>query len=61
MESFLKGTFAIKRSAMSKRYPECPLYNHSTCKDQFNPKLCALVREDRVCVKKTLKKKALGK
>ena len=38
---------------MSKKYPECPLYNHSSCKDIDNPELCAIVRKDKVCLKKT--------
>jgi len=42
---------------MSKKYPECPLYNHSTCKDIDNPKVCAIVREDKDCLKKRSKKK----
>jgi hypothetical protein len=25
---------------MSKKYPECPLYNHSNCKELDNPKVC---------------------
>ena len=37
---------------MSKKHPECPLYNHSHCKDYDNPNLCAIIREDKVCVKK---------
>ncbi|MGD9731108.1 MAG: hypothetical protein AB7U45_02925 [Desulfamplus sp.] len=40
---------------MSKQYPECPLYNHVTCKDLHNPKVCALVREDKTCFKKRQK------
>jgi hypothetical protein len=44
-----------RNGAMSKQYPECPLYNHSNCKDYVNPKLCAIVREDKVCVKKKSK------
>ncbi len=43
---------------MSKKYPECPLYNHSNCKDCYNPKVCAIVREDKVCVKKRSKAKS---
>ena len=39
---------------MSKKYPECPLYNHSHCKDYDNPDLCAIIREDKVCVKKKI-------
>ena len=38
---------------MSKKHPECPLFNHSHCKDYGNPKLCAIVRDDKVCVKKS--------
>jgi hypothetical protein len=37
---------------MSIMYPECPLYNHSNSKDLYNPKLCALARKDRECLKK---------
>jgi hypothetical protein len=37
---------------MSKKYPECPLYNHTHCKDYDNPKVCAIVREDKICVRK---------
>ncbi len=37
---------------MSKMYPECPLYNHNNCKDFYNPKLCAIVRKDKKCIKK---------
>lgn len=37
---------------MSKTYPECPLYNHNTCKELHNPKFCAVVREDKTCLKK---------
>jgi hypothetical protein len=37
---------------MSKKYSECPLYNHNTCKDTDNPNLCAIVRKDKVCLKK---------
>ncbi|MBF0234903.1 MAG: hypothetical protein HQK65_17995 [Desulfamplus sp.] len=42
---------------MSKQYPECPLYNHVTCKDLHNPKVCAIVREDKNCFKKRQKHK----
>jgi len=41
-------------------YPECPLANHDNCKDIDNPKLCALVREDKECLKE-LHKNAKGK
>ncbi len=37
---------------MSKKHPECPLYNHANCKDYYNPILCAIIREDKICVKK---------
>ncbi|HJX33959.1 MAG TPA: hypothetical protein VJ373_02170 [Desulfatiglandales bacterium] len=40
---------------MSQKYPECPLYNHSNCKDYEHPKLCAIVREDKICLKKKSK------
>ena len=37
---------------MSKKHPECPLYNPTNCKDHYNPNLCAIVREDKECLKK---------
>jgi len=37
---------------MSKKYPECPLYNHLNCKELDNPGVCAIVREDKRCLKK---------
>jgi len=36
---------------MSKKFPECPLYNHDNCKELHNPKLCAIVREDATCLR----------
>jgi hypothetical protein len=36
---------------MSKQFPQCPLYNHSSCKELDNPALCALVRKDNTCLK----------
>jgi len=42
---------------MSKQYPECPLYNHATCKELHNPNLCAIVRDDKTCYKKLQKPK----
>ena len=42
---------------MSKQYPECPLTNHNPCNQMNNPKLCAIVREDKKCLKKRLKRK----
>ena len=40
---------------MSKKHPECPLYNPSNCKEYHNPKVCAFARKDRVCLKKNRK------
>ena len=37
---------------MSRKHPECLLYNHDTCRDLDNPKLCAIVRKDKACLKK---------
>jgi hypothetical protein len=37
---------------MSKQFPECPVYNHNNCRDLDNQKLCAFVREDKVCLRK---------
>ena len=37
---------------MSKQFPECPLYNHVNCKEVDNRKICAIVREDKKCLKK---------
>ena len=42
---------------MSKQHPECPLYNHATCKELHNHKLCAIIREDKTCFKKQQKPK----
>jgi hypothetical protein len=42
---------------MSKKYPECPLYNHNGCRDMFNEKVCAIVKEDKICLKKRPKVK----
>jgi hypothetical protein len=47
----------LKGTAMSKQYPECPLYNHATCKELHNPKLCAIIRDDKTCHKKQQKPK----
>ena len=49
------GLTKVRNRAMSQKYPECPLYNHSNCKDYEHPKLCAIVREDKVCLKKKSK------
>ena len=53
-ESEWEGVSKRKNNAMSKKYPECPLFNHLSCKDIDNPKICAIVRKDKVCVKKKL-------
>ncbi|MBW1693025.1 MAG: hypothetical protein JRJ41_02475 [Deltaproteobacteria bacterium] len=48
---------------MSKQYPECPLANHANCKDLYTPKLCAMARKDKKCLKKnpepSMKKKKM--
>ena len=41
---------------MSKQQPECPLYNHNNCKDLHIPKVCAIVRKDKTCLKKAYNK-----
>ena len=48
----------IFSKTMSKKYPECPLYNHSNCKDLDNPEICAIVRKDKVCIKKKTRSKS---
>jgi hypothetical protein len=40
---------------MSKQYPECPLYNHNTCKQHHNSKVCAIIRNDKHCLRDRLK------
>jgi len=37
---------------VSKKHPECPLYNPLNCKEYYIPKLCAFVRKDKICLKK---------
>ena len=34
---------------MSKKFPECPLYEHDNCKHAYNPKVCAIIRNDNSC------------
>ena len=46
---------------MSKKYPECPLFNHANCKEIDNSRLCALVKEDKECLKKQRKQKSKSK
>ncbi len=47
---------------MSKRYPECPLFNHDSCRELHNKNVCAIIRKDKTCHKKLHKnvKKAKG-
>ena len=40
---------------MSEEHPECPLYSHANCREFYNPRLCAIANEDKVCLKKTNK------
>ena len=51
------GSKEGEKRNMSKKYPECPLYNHSNCRELHNPKLCAIVRKDKICLKKHQKAK----
>jgi len=51
------GDINEKGMKMSKQYPECPLYNHATCRELHNPKLCAIIRDDKTCFKKQQKQK----
>jgi hypothetical protein len=37
---------------MSKKHPECPLVNHSNCRELHSPKLCAIIRKDKICLRK---------
>jgi hypothetical protein len=46
---------------MSKNRPECPLFDHNNCKEAYIPKVCALVRDDKTCLKKQFKKRATNK
>jgi hypothetical protein len=39
-------------SAMSAKYPLCPLSDHRNCRECENPNLCAIVRADGRCLKK---------
>ncbi len=42
---------------MSKHHPECPMYNHDTCRELHNQKVCAIARKDKTCLKKLGKRK----
>ena len=37
---------------MSDKYSECPLYNHTHCREFLNPSLCAFSRKDKTCLRK---------
>lgn len=37
---------------MSEKNEGCPLYNPMNCREYYNPKICAFVKEDHVCLKK---------
>jgi hypothetical protein len=37
---------------MSKKYPECPIHDHLNCRTIDRPDVCAIVREDKKCLKK---------
>jgi len=37
---------------MSKKIPECPLSKPDNCREVENPKICAIVREDKTCLRK---------
>ncbi|MEW5737212.1 MAG: hypothetical protein AB1921_20375 [Thermodesulfobacteriota bacterium] len=37
---------------MAEKHPECPLYNPVNCREYYNPKVCAVVRKDKKCLKK---------
>jgi hypothetical protein len=41
---------------LSKEHPECPLSNPNACKEADNPKYCALVREDKTCLREHSRK-----
>jgi hypothetical protein len=43
---------------MPKKHPDCPMYSPDTCKEVENPKLCALVRKDKICLKKKSRSKS---
>ena len=42
---------------MSKHHPECPMYNHDTCREFHNQKVCAIARKDKTCLKKLRKQR----
>lgn len=48
---------------MSENNEGCPLYNPMNCREYYNPKICAFVKEDQVCLKqkKSRKKTAAPK
>ena len=46
---------------MSEQYPECPLYSHDKCNKMNMPSVCALVREDKKCLKPQIVKGVITK
>lgn len=48
----------VGNGLMSKKHPECPLYNPLNCKEYHNPKVCAFVRKDKACLKRNRKDSA---
>ena len=42
---------------MSKKYPECPHYDHNNCKHLYSPKVCAFSRDDNHCLREKPTKK----
>lgn len=36
---------------MSKKYTECPMYDHNICKYLNAKEYCAIIREDKNCLK----------
>ena len=37
---------------MSRKHPECPMYNHDNWREFYSPKIFAVVKEDKICLKK---------
>jgi hypothetical protein len=41
----------------TEKYPECPLVNHSNCRELHSPKLCAIVRKDKTCLRRIIRRR----
>ena len=52
MEESVEGEGKV---LMSKKYPECPVYDHLNCRELDRPDVCAIVRKDKQCLKKLRK------